>query len=239
MASAEDLRQPVNRNQLSPFLRSGIYLFIPPIPASNTQAISSAVVYLIYWPEDETWNGDAFGSVRKNRVSFMRYLTKLTQDIRSLISEEHAAAFVWKHDDKNARGAAASDSSTDDESDDDDRFVKFKVQKSGQDEECVQIYPGFTVGSMTSTYHPQRLHSPTYCPESLSLPIHSLVTVTHRAPMHHPFLVKPVRLLWYPARTKQECKKRSSVEQLPEPGCDPSCRSQPFFLPNPMTDLMV
>ncbi|KAG9039494.1 hypothetical protein FS837_000975, partial [Tulasnella sp. UAMH 9824] len=156
VASAEDLPQPVNRNQLSPSLRSGIYLFIPPISSSNTQAISSAVIYLIYWPEDETWNDDAPPSVQKNRVSFMRYLTKLTPDISSLISEEHAAAFVWKYDDEHARGAAARDSSTDDESDDDDRFVKFKVKKSGQEEECVQIYPGFTfIHPLLGYYDPQ------------------------------------------------------------------------------------
>lgn len=149
MDSAEQLRQPINRSgQLSPYLRSGIYLFLPPISPSDAQPSSSAVIYIIYWPEDETWNDDALPNVQKNRVTFMRYLTKLAQDIRPLVSQEHAAAFVWKYDDDKARGAATSDSSTDDESDDDDRFVKFEVKESGQQDEGVQQYPGFTVSLM-------------------------------------------------------------------------------------------
>ncbi|KAG8915779.1 hypothetical protein FRC00_014366 [Tulasnella sp. 408] len=153
----EQLRQPINRSgQLSPYLRSGIYLFLPPISASDVQASSSAVIYVIYWPEDETWNDDAPPNVQKNRVTFMRYLTKLAQDIRPLVSEEHAAAFVWKYDDDKARGAATSDSSTDDESDDDDRFVKFEVKESGQQDEGVQQYPGFTfVHPFLGYYDPQ------------------------------------------------------------------------------------
>lgn len=155
-SSAEHLRQPINRNgQLSPYLRSGIYLFLPPVSASDSQKPSSVVIYIIYWPEDETWNDDAPPTVQKNRVTFMRYLTKLAQDIRPLVSEEHAAAFVWKYDDEKLRGTADSDSSTDDESDDDDRFVKFEVKKSGQEDEGVQQYPGFTVRLIMSSYRPQ------------------------------------------------------------------------------------
>ncbi|KAG9042498.1 hypothetical protein FS837_010773 [Tulasnella sp. UAMH 9824] len=143
---AEHLRQPINRNgQLSPYLRSGIYVFLPPVSTSDAQKPSSVVIYIIYWPEDETWNDDAPPTAQKNRVTFMRYLTKLAQDIRPLVSEEHAAAFVWKYDDENPRSTADSDSNTDDESDDDDRFVKFEVKKSGQEDEGVQQYPGFTV----------------------------------------------------------------------------------------------
>ncbi|KIO18759.1 hypothetical protein M407DRAFT_31571 [Tulasnella calospora MUT 4182] len=143
---AEHLRQPINRDsQLLPYLRSGIYLLLPPIPASNAQAPSLAVIYVIYWPEDETWNDDAPPTVQKNRVFFMRYLTKLAQDIRPLISEEHAAAFVWKYDNEKTRGAATSDSGSDDGlDDDDDRFVKFEVKQSSHEDKGVQQYPGFT-----------------------------------------------------------------------------------------------
>lgn len=46
---AEHLRQPINRNgQLSPYLRSGIYLFLPPVPDSDAQTASSAVIYVLF-----------------------------------------------------------------------------------------------------------------------------------------------------------------------------------------------
>ena len=33
-------------------------------------------VFVIYWPEDETWHDGAIDSVRRNRVTFMRYPAK-------------------------------------------------------------------------------------------------------------------------------------------------------------------
>ncbi|KAG8926963.1 hypothetical protein FRC01_008174 [Tulasnella sp. 417] len=102
------------------------------------------VLYIIYWPEDETWNDDAPTSIQKNRVTFMRYLTKLASDIRSLVSEEHASAFVWKYDGvQGDNDRAGDDRSSDDESDEDDRFVKFEVTKQSDEEEDIIPYPGF------------------------------------------------------------------------------------------------
>ncbi|KAK0217804.1 hypothetical protein IW262DRAFT_1093615 [Armillaria fumosa] len=48
---------------LGPSLRSGLY------------ALNSSVserLFVIYWPEDTTWNDDAISAVKRNRVTFMR-----------------------------------------------------------------------------------------------------------------------------------------------------------------------
>lgn len=144
--TAEDLRKPVNRSgQLSPYLRSGIYLLILPSDLESDQTLS-ANIYVVYWPEDETWDDDAHPSIQKNRVTFMRYLTKLSSDIRPLVSQEHAAAFVWKYDeDESDQAASDKSSSSEEESDDDDRFVKFEVTKTSDEDEGAQQFPGFTL----------------------------------------------------------------------------------------------
>ena len=44
-------------------LRSGLYML---------RRSDQSLVYVIYWPEDTTWDDDASHSVQKNRVTFMR-----------------------------------------------------------------------------------------------------------------------------------------------------------------------
>ena len=44
-------------------LRSGLYML---------RMEAQEVIYVIYWPEDSTWNDDASLAVQKNRVTFMR-----------------------------------------------------------------------------------------------------------------------------------------------------------------------
>ncbi|KAG8984734.1 hypothetical protein FRB94_013305 [Tulasnella sp. JGI-2019a] len=87
-------------HQLS--LRSGIYLFLPPGGMIDLDCGFTSTVYVIYWPEDTTWDDTASGGVKKNRVTFMRYLTPLTGQIRIVASPEHAAALVWKEGDSNS-----------------------------------------------------------------------------------------------------------------------------------------
>lgn len=58
-------------------LRSGIYFLRFP---------GDSVVYVIYWPQDSTWDDGAISSVVKNRVTFMRLVIK---DIY-LIKAEHS-----------------------------------------------------------------------------------------------------------------------------------------------------
>jgi hypothetical protein len=53
-------------------LKSGLYALIPPDNESN----SDMSLYLIFWPEDTTWDDDAPFSVSKNRVTFMQSVSQ-------------------------------------------------------------------------------------------------------------------------------------------------------------------
>ena len=48
-------------------LRSGLYLI------RSSTSTTEVQTYVVYWPEDTTWNDNAISSVRRNRVTFMRY----------------------------------------------------------------------------------------------------------------------------------------------------------------------
>ncbi|KAG8903433.1 hypothetical protein FRB99_003282 [Tulasnella sp. 403] len=115
-------------------LRSGIYaLTLPNSQQTGGSFNPRPAIYIIYWPEETTWDDDAVGTVRKNRVTFMRYLTRLTDQVRALISFEHSSALAFKE--------------VENESDDDfdDRVFKFEVAKTNEQEEDVVIREGFKV----------------------------------------------------------------------------------------------
>ena len=48
-------------------LRSGLYFVRMAMPDSKHEQL-----FVIYWPEDTTWDDDAVSAVRKNRVTFIR-----------------------------------------------------------------------------------------------------------------------------------------------------------------------
>jgi|SRR6266850_4136687 len=48
-------------------LRSGLYVVRSFLSTAEEQA------YVLYWPEDTTWDDQAVSSVQRNRVTFMRY----------------------------------------------------------------------------------------------------------------------------------------------------------------------
>jgi len=50
-----------------PVLRSGLYIVRSFVSTSEEQA------YVVYWPEDTTWDDRAASPVQRNRVTFMRY----------------------------------------------------------------------------------------------------------------------------------------------------------------------
>jgi hypothetical protein len=68
-------------NSLMPHLRSGIYFVQFPSPSDNDPR-----VFVVYWPEETTWDDEAVTSVKRNRVTFMRYHGTLTHG-RSTLSE--------------------------------------------------------------------------------------------------------------------------------------------------------
>ncbi|KAG8962040.1 hypothetical protein FRC05_005627 [Tulasnella sp. 425] len=144
---------------IRPSLRSGIYILSPASPSDSSSV--PFVRYVIYWPEEHTWNDDATGSVRKNRVTFMRYLTSLTDQIRALISPDHEAKLVFQDvdqaDDSDGNGFEMSWNDYDD-ADVDDRLFNFEVAKTKEQEEAVDVKAGFTIAH------------PAYCLSTANIP---------------------------------------------------------------------
>ncbi|KAI0250862.1 hypothetical protein BJV78DRAFT_1127282, partial [Lactifluus subvellereus] len=116
-----------------PILRSGLYAVRSFLSTTEEQA------YVLYWPEDTTWNDQAVISAQRNRVTFMRYLTKLCDQLVCLLSAEHSQAIVWDDEDKDD-----DDVSTHEESDNADQLHYFEVNDQ---EENVAARPGFTMNS--------------------------------------------------------------------------------------------
>ena len=58
-------------NSGTPSLRSGIYFVQPQSPSGDDPR-----VFVVYWPEETTWDDDAVSSVKRNRVTFMRCCRK-------------------------------------------------------------------------------------------------------------------------------------------------------------------
>ncbi|KAH9988133.1 hypothetical protein BJV77DRAFT_1061467 [Russula vinacea] len=113
-----------------PILRSGLYVVRSFVSTAEEQA------YVVYWPEDTTWDDQAISTVQRNRVTFMRYLTKLCDQIVCLLSSEHSKAIVWGDED-------GDDASTDSDNDDSGRLYDFVVAKTNDQEENVVAKPGF------------------------------------------------------------------------------------------------
>lgn len=61
------LLQPAGSSDSQPTLSSGLY-----IVRANVLDITDERHFVVYWPEDTTWNDSATSSVRRNRISFMR-----------------------------------------------------------------------------------------------------------------------------------------------------------------------
>lgn len=66
-ASAGLLLAPTELGGHRPALSSGLY-----VVAAGTVNPTREPYYVIYWPEDSTWDDSAPSSVSRNRVTFMR-----------------------------------------------------------------------------------------------------------------------------------------------------------------------
>ncbi|KIJ61776.1 hypothetical protein HYDPIDRAFT_115606 [Hydnomerulius pinastri MD-312] len=112
-------------------LRSGLYILrTSPKPGSEEQ------IFVIYWPEETTWDDMAASSVRRNRVTFIRYLTKMCDQVIALISPEHAKSIVWSERD-------SDDELPEKDQDESDRMFTFEVAKTNEQEESVSVRQGF------------------------------------------------------------------------------------------------
>ncbi|KIJ13981.1 hypothetical protein PAXINDRAFT_100347 [Paxillus involutus ATCC 200175] len=79
----------------TPTLRSGLYIIRTTEQTGNIKQI-----FVLYWPEPGTWDDSAALSIRHHRVTFMRYLTKMCDQVVALISSEHAQTIVWNENDE-------------------------------------------------------------------------------------------------------------------------------------------
>ncbi|KAI9444004.1 hypothetical protein H4582DRAFT_2189914 [Lactarius indigo] len=146
--TAHELLVPQNEQAArssEPVLRSGLYIVRSFLSTSEEQA------YVVYWPEDTTWDDRAASSVQRNRVTFMRYLSKLCDQLICLLSSENTKAIVWRKDDDGADTESDEDNSdgtsTSSEKEDSNRFYRFKVAKTKDQGENVVVRAGFTMSS--------------------------------------------------------------------------------------------
>ena len=67
---AEELLVPLHTytaRGADPVLRSGLYIIRTFTSAADDRT------YVLYWPEDSSWDDNAVSTVQRNRVTFMRY----------------------------------------------------------------------------------------------------------------------------------------------------------------------
>ena len=152
--SARLLLAPTESGGSRPALLSGLYV-LDVLVAGQVNPTQQRH-YVIYWPEDSTWDDAAASSVCRNRVTFMRwvvadnhifltflmpvcrYLTKMCDQVVALVSPEHAASIVWGDEDSDTE-------SMDEDTGDDDRLFTYEVAKRHEQEESAVSRPGFQV----------------------------------------------------------------------------------------------
>ncbi|CAE6451525.1 unnamed protein product [Rhizoctonia solani] len=115
-------------------LSTGLYMALLPI-GEEEQTISACI---IYWPEVTTWDDQAASlSVLHNRTTFMRYLTKITDQLVALISSSQAQALIWEAE-------ARRDNLPTEQIRSNSQLSSFQVTKS-TNHESVSVQPGFVV----------------------------------------------------------------------------------------------
>lgn len=76
--SASILRKSETTRSSVSTLRSGLYI----LRLSSEQAMcEDGVVYVIYWPEDAAWDDNAISAVRRNRITFMRWVESILEHV--------------------------------------------------------------------------------------------------------------------------------------------------------------
>lgn len=133
---ATSLLAPSDVDSSRATLSSGLYI----VKANATNLVDERH-YVIYWPEDTTWSDSATSSVRRNRITFMRYLTKICDQVVALLSPEQSASIVWNDEQSRAESADRN------VGDDSDRLFTFEVAETNEQEENAVARPGFQVTS--------------------------------------------------------------------------------------------
>lgn len=129
------LLAPTESGGSKPALLSGLYVLV----AGQVDPTQERH-YVVYWPEDSTWDDSAASSICRNRVTFMRYLTKMCDQLFALLSPEHTTSIVWGDEDSDTE-------SMDVDTGDDDRLFTYEVAKRNEQEESAVSRPGFQMNS--------------------------------------------------------------------------------------------
>jgi len=120
--------------------------------------LHQSLAYIIFWPEETTWDDNASGVVSRNRTTFMQYifyivrnyyltrtpcrfLSKLCDQVVALISDQHDEKLVYKNDTERVHVEVDKF----DADDDSGRLFHFKVQQTSQREESATASKGFKV----------------------------------------------------------------------------------------------
>ncbi|KZS89200.1 hypothetical protein SISNIDRAFT_458932 [Sistotremastrum niveocremeum HHB9708] len=143
-------RTPENTLSL-PVLHSGLYLFPSPKPSAGveTDAGEGTQYFLVYWPEEHTWFDSAPSHVAKNRITFMRFLTKLCDQVLVFIDKYTVGTLVTDKTKDNADSDDDIEDEYEDQMEEDDvdnssgRLYKFNVKKTHEQSETVSQHPGF------------------------------------------------------------------------------------------------
>ncbi|KAF8341346.1 uncharacterized protein EI90DRAFT_1724498 [Cantharellus anzutake] len=125
-----------------PYLRTGIYLILDAQRREDSMDPGTGLVqpsFVLYWPEENTWDDNATGDISRNRATFMHYLGRLSNQMVALLSKEHMESIVWDED------TTAEGEGFDSDEEGDDRVFAFTVQKTVEQEENVTAHAGFKI----------------------------------------------------------------------------------------------
>ncbi|KIJ64834.1 hypothetical protein HYDPIDRAFT_111462 [Hydnomerulius pinastri MD-312] len=182
-------------------LRSGLYIIRTTEQSGNTKQ-----VFLLYWPEAGTWDDSAASSVRRNRITFMRYLTKMCDQVVALISSEHAQTIVWSEQDEDVDDLLGADQ------DESDRMFTFEVAQTNEQEESVSVREGFKAVSDRISL-PEVLQDGSVDPASIKPfllfgeTVQGFMTVKHQAARRvaDPFKARTFSTLQLEGHLKSDC----------------------------------
>ncbi|KAI9343866.1 hypothetical protein DFJ73DRAFT_840771 [Zopfochytrium polystomum] len=108
---------------------AGLYYYL-----ANDETGSLSRALLIYWPEETTWKKQPASNVTKHRVTFMRFLSKLANQVYCLAADEDAKEFDLHK--------PSEDMTVDVDFDED---FTFEVSKSQKQEEAATLLEGFSI----------------------------------------------------------------------------------------------
>ncbi|KDQ16740.1 hypothetical protein BOTBODRAFT_53828 [Botryobasidium botryosum FD-172 SS1] len=137
--TANLLLAPADPSDLNhPTLKPGLYAILASPSSIEPEKQHIRPAYIVFWPEEATWADDVIPTVQRNRVTFMRYLSKITDQLLALMSPEDAQAIVWSD--------GPDDFEAEEDMPDPDRFYTFEVSKTKDQQEDVKMSTGFMIG---------------------------------------------------------------------------------------------